>query len=73
MTIELTTSAAALALADYLERCGCTIAFVSECAVDVTLPTRYRSRRDELLELHAYLRVWRALHPAHHIASVEGA
>lgn len=73
MTIELTTSAAAHALADYLERCGCTVAFVTDCTVDVMLPARCRSRRDELLELHAYLRVWRAMHPAHDIASVEGA
>ena len=73
MTIELTTPAAANALADYLRRCGCTVDFVGEHSVDVTLPLRSRSDRDAMLELHAYLRVWRAMHPEHDITSVVGA
>jgi hypothetical protein len=73
MTIELTTPAAAKALADYLRRCGCTVDFVDPHVVEVMLPARLRSERDAMLELHAYLRVWRAMHPEHAITSVTGA
>jgi len=73
MMIELTTSAAADALADYLRRCSCTVDFVSERTLDVTLPVRFRSERDATLELHAYLRVWRAMRPEPEITSVQEA
>ena len=73
MTIELSTSAAAHALADYLERCGCTVDFVSERVVSVELPARTQSRRDAMIEMHAYLRVWSAMHPGHEVRSVEDA
>jgi hypothetical protein len=73
MKIELTTSAAAHALRDYLERCGCTVDFVSERVVDVELPTRLQSRRDAVIEMQAYLRVWSAMHPGHAVESVEQA
>jgi hypothetical protein len=73
MMIELTTSAAADALADYLRRCGCTVDFVSERMLAVTLPVRCRSERDAMLELHAYLRVWRAMRPEAEITSVAEA
>jgi hypothetical protein len=73
MTIELTTSAAAHALADYLERCGCTVAFAGERVLDVSLPPRSQSPSDAMIELHAYLRVWRAMNPAYEVRSVEDA
>ena len=73
MTIELTTPAAAHALADYLQRCGCTVEFASECVLAVSLPPRSQSPRDAMIELHAYLRVWRALNPEHEVESVEDA
>ena len=73
MMIELTTSAAADALADYLRRCSCTVDFVSEHTLEVTLPVRFRSERDATLELHAYLRVWRAMRPEQEITSVQEA
>jgi hypothetical protein len=73
MTIELTTSAAAHALADYLQRCGCTVDFASERVLDVSLPSRSQSPRDAMIELHAYLRVWRAMNPEHEVESVKDA
>lgn len=73
MKIELSTSADARARADYLERCGCTVGFVSERVVDVELPSRFQSRRDAVIELQAYLRVWSAMHPNHKVESVEDA
>jgi hypothetical protein len=74
MTIELTTPAAAHALADYLERCGCTVAFASDHMLDVTLPARSsQSRRDAMIELQAYLRVWRAMNPGLEVKRVEEA
>ena len=71
--IELSTSAAAHALRDYLERCGCTVVFVSDRVVSVALPTRSQSPRDALIEMHAYLRVRSAMHPGHAVESVEQA
>jgi hypothetical protein len=65
MTIELTTAAAARALADYLERCHCTVAFVSERVLEVEPPTRSQSAGDAAIEMQAYLRVWRAMNPQH--------
>jgi len=73
MKIELSTSAAAHGLADYLERCGCTVDFVSERVVSVELPERAQTHRDAMIEMHAYLRVWSAMHPAHEVLSVEQA
>jgi hypothetical protein len=73
MKIELSTSAAAHGLADYLKRCGCTVDFVSERVVDVELPTRFQSRRDAVIEMQAYLRVWSAMHPADEVTSLEEA
>lgn len=63
MTIELKTPAAAHALADYLERCGCTVVFASDQTLDVKMPSRSLDRRDALIELQAYVRVWSAMHP----------
>jgi hypothetical protein len=64
MMIELTTAAAAQALADYLKRCDCTVEMVSERVLEVDAPLRMRaSPRDAAIELEAYLRVWRALNP----------
>jgi hypothetical protein len=73
MKIELTTSAAAHALADYLERCGCTVDFVRERVVSVEPPERSQTPREAMIEMHAYLRVWSAMHPEHEVQSVEQA
>ncbi len=73
MKIELSTSAAAHALADYLERCGCTVDFVHERVVSVELPERSQTPREAMIEMHAYLRVWSAMHPEHEVQSVEQA
>ena len=70
MTIELTTPAAAHALADYLERCGCTVAFASEQVLDVTLPGSSQTARDAMIEMQAYLRVWRAMNPGYEVTRV---
>lgn len=73
MTIELTTPAAARALADYLERCGCAVVFAGERVLDVTVPARSQSRRDAMIELQAYVRVWSAMYPDHELSRVEEA
>lgn len=73
MTIELTTPAAAHALADYLERCGCTVVFAGEQALDVTVPGRSQTPRDARIELQAYLQVWRAMNPGHEVKRVQEA
>jgi hypothetical protein len=63
MTIGLTSRAAAHALADYLRRCECTVAFVSDLVFEVMPPQRSQTTREARIEIDAYLRVWRALHP----------
>lgn len=73
MTIELNTPAAAHALADYLERCGCTVVFAGEQVLDVTLPARSQTPRDARIELQAYLQVWRAMNPGHEVSRVQEA
>jgi hypothetical protein len=73
MTIELTTPAAAHALADYLERCGCTVAFASEQVLAVTLPAPSQTPREAMIEMQAYLRVWCAMNPGHEVKRVEEA
>lgn len=73
MTIELTTPAAAHALADYLERCGCTVVFASEQVLTVTLPARSQTPREAMIELRAYLKVWHAMNPGHEVKRVQEA
>ncbi len=67
MTIELTTEAAARALADYLRRCDCTVLFVDDLVLEVTPPQRSQTPRAAWIEIEAYLRVWKALHPTDQI------
>ena len=62
MRIELTTRAAADALADYLRRCECSVAFVNECTLDAFPRARSQGPREAQIELEAYVRVWQALH-----------
>jgi hypothetical protein len=73
MTIELKTPAAARALAEYLERCGCSVAFASERVLDVQVPPRSQNPRDALIELQAYVRVWSAMYPEHDVRWPEEA
>jgi hypothetical protein len=70
MTIELTTRAAAHALADYLERCGCTVDFVSELVLEIAPPGRSQTARDATTEMEAYLSVWRAMYPMHGVTQL---
>jgi hypothetical protein len=63
MRIELLTQAAALALAEYLERCECTVTVVSDSTLEVAPPARSQSEREREIEIQAYLRVWRAMNP----------
>jgi len=72
MRIELTTRAAAAALADYLRRCECSVVFVSECILEVLLRGRAPSDRDAQLEIDAYIRVWMAMHPEDHAVLLLG-
>ena len=67
MRIELSTGAAAGALADYLQRCECSVAFVNDCTLDVSPPGPTRSDREAYIEIDAYLRVWLAMHPDDHV------
>jgi hypothetical protein len=63
MTIELTTPAAAHALADYLRRCDCNVLFLDDLVLEVSAPERSQTPRQARIELNAYLRVWGALNP----------
>jgi hypothetical protein len=63
MTIEVMTRAAAHALADYLRRCDCTVLFVDDLVLEVSPPQRSQTPRDARIEIEAYVRVWKALHP----------
>jgi hypothetical protein len=73
MTIELTTPAAAQSLADYLDKCGCIVQFVSDHVLQVALPARSQTGRDAMIEMRAYLSVWRAMHPMHVVKRVDDA
>jgi hypothetical protein len=68
MTIELTTRAAAHALADYLRRCECNVLFVDDLVLEVSPPQRSQTPRDARIEIEAYVRVWKALHPNEQVA-----
>ena len=67
MTIELTTRAAAHALADYLRRCGCGVVPVDDHVLEVWPPQRSQTLREARIEIEAYLRVWKAMHPNEHV------
>jgi len=67
MIIQLTTRAAADALADYLRRCDCDVSFSGERSLRAAPPARSQSTRDAAIELDAYLKVWQALHPMYGI------
>jgi hypothetical protein len=62
MTIEVSTPAAAGALADYLRRCECSV-LVEGLVLRVDPPARSQTPREARIEMEAYLRVWTALHP----------
>ena len=68
MTIELTTRAAAHALAEYLRRCECNVLFVDDLVLEVWPPERSQTQRAAWIEIDAYLRVWKAMHPMEHVA-----
>lgn len=72
MTIELTAPAAARDLADYLNRCGCTVQFVDDCTLEVAL-SGHSEPLARMIEMQAYLRVWQAMHPSHEIKRVHDA
>jgi hypothetical protein len=63
MRIELSTQAAAAALADYLQRCECSVAFVTERTLDVRPPRRSQDDRDAHTQIDGYLRVWLTMNP----------
>ncbi len=62
MRIELTTRAAADALADYLRHCECSVVFVGERTLEASPRARSQSLQEEQIELDAYLRVWKVMH-----------
>jgi hypothetical protein len=62
MRIELTTRAAADALADYLRHCECSVAFVDERTLEASPRPRSQSVQEQQMELDAYLRVWKVMH-----------
>ncbi len=70
MTIELTTRAAAHALADYLRRCECNVLCVDDLVLEVFPPQRSQTQRDARIEIEAYIRVWKALNPSEHVTVV---
>jgi hypothetical protein len=62
MRIELTTRAAADALADYLRHCECSVVFVDERTLEASPRPRSQSLQEQQVELDAYLRVWKLMH-----------
>jgi hypothetical protein len=70
MRIELTTRAAADALADYLRHCECSVAFVDERTLEASPRLRSQSLRERQMELDAYLRVWQVMHADERITVV---
>jgi hypothetical protein len=70
MRIELTTRAAADALADYLRHCECSVAFVGDHTLEASPRPRSQSLQEEQIELDAYLRVWKVLHADERITVV---
>ena len=63
MRIELDTPAAAAALLDYLRRCECIVEWAGDSAIEASPPPRSQNTELAALELEAYLRVWRLMHP----------
>lgn len=64
MRIRLTEPETMGDLVAYLRRCGCTAEIAGQNTVEVAPPERPRVENAYLrMELDAYLRVWRAMHP----------
>jgi hypothetical protein len=63
MRIELSTRAAADALAEYLRRCECVVSYTADCVLEASARPRSQSEHESRIELEGYLRVWRAMHP----------
>jgi hypothetical protein len=59
-------------LADYLRRCECVIDFVGEREIHAWPPPRSRDAEQARLELLAYLRVWKAMHPNAEVTVEDG-
>jgi hypothetical protein len=49
------------------------VVFASEQVLEVGLPAHSQSRRDAMIEMQAYLRVWQAMYPGHEVKRVEEA
>jgi hypothetical protein len=63
MRIQVDSRAAAAALVDYLQRCDCIARPVGAHVVEASPPACAQTEHESTLELEAYLRVWRILHP----------
>jgi hypothetical protein len=61
MRIELDTRASADALAEYLRRCGCVVAYAGDTVIHAAPPPRSQSASQGELEVDAYVRVWEAV------------
>ncbi len=63
MRIELSSRAAADALAEYLRRCECIVSYANDYTLDASACPRSQRATEAEIELEAYLRVWQALNP----------
>jgi hypothetical protein len=63
MRIIVSDPASADDLVAYLRRCGCSAEVVGRGAVDASPPRANVAESYLRMELDAYLRVWRAMHP----------
>jgi hypothetical protein len=64
MRILVTSTESIDVLVTYLRRCGCSAEIVGSNAVEASPPPRNAMNTAHLrMELDAYLRVWRAMHP----------
>jgi hypothetical protein len=62
-TIGLPDAASATSLSEHLERCGCVVGRLDARTLAVAPPPRSIESEYALLEVMAYVRVWRELNP----------
>jgi hypothetical protein len=63
MRIRTDSSASSASLADYVRRCGCTVAVIDRLVIEATgRPESFAAPHADI-ELEGYLRVWQTMHP----------
>jgi hypothetical protein len=63
MRIRTDSSASSTSLADYLRRCGCSVAVIERRIIDATAKPESFAAPHADIELEGYLKVWQAMNP----------